>query len=154
VSNLVVPLYVVPVAVVAMTTVDVVTEGLWQLRLLGPGVARFMLDSSYLIRKQCFHHQQSRADSRLREEMASSPRQVVREGTEDVLAGTGTAVLAVCMGSAGHWGQSILEGVCFGSRWRKVVAGKPPVPGRCRVPYWRDAWPWGRAKSRVTTEAA
>jgi hypothetical protein len=39
-SETVLPLYAVPALVVAMTTVDVVTEGLWQLRLLGPDVGR------------------------------------------------------------------------------------------------------------------
>jgi hypothetical protein len=154
VSEVVVPLYAVPALVVAMTTGGVVTEGSGQLRRLAAGVEKLMLDKSYLIRTQCSRHQQSRGGSRWREETASSPRRVVKAATEDVPAGTGTAVLAVCMGSGGQWAQSILLGVCAGSRLRRAVVGRRPARGRCRVPYWQDAWPWGRTKSRVTTGAA
>jgi hypothetical protein len=154
VSEVAVPLYVVPALVVATTTGGVVIEGSGQLRLLEPGVGEMILDKSYLIRTQCCRHQQSQEGSRLREETASSPRRVVRAAIGDVPAGTGTVVLAVCMGSAGQWAQSILLSVCVGSRPRRGVVGRRPARGRCRVPYWQDAWPWGRTKSRVTAGAA
>jgi hypothetical protein len=75
--------------------------------------------------------------------------------TEDVLAGTGAlaAVSGVCMCGKEHWVARSCEVVSVvGSRPRAVVVGKRPGPARCRVPYWQDAWPWRRRRSRVTTE--
>jgi hypothetical protein len=154
VSEVVEPLYAAPALVVATTTGGVVTEGSGQLRPLGPGVGEMMLDKSYLIRTQCCRRQQSQEGSRLKEEMASSPRRVVRAAIGGVPAGMDTAVVAVCMGSAGQWVQSTLLDVCVGSRPRRAVVGRRPARGRCRVPYWQDAWPWGRTKSRVTAGTA
>jgi hypothetical protein len=44
--------------------------------------------------------------------------------------------------------------VVVDSKVSVVRVGKPHALSRCRVPYWRDALPWGRWESRVTAVAA
>jgi hypothetical protein len=73
---------------------------------------------------------------------------------EGVSAGKCVALAVVCMGSREHLVRRTHGVVCAGSMLRMVVAGKRPVPVRCRVPCLPDASPWRRRKSRVTTEAA
>jgi hypothetical protein len=154
------PLYAVPALTVAMTTADVVTEDFVQLRQLGLWMRMRMLCNwgiSYLFRMPRFHLQRFPASLRWRGVKVSFPRQVARAVTEDVVAGMSVraVVLAVCMDLKEHLMlQCIHESVCVGSRPRVVVVGKRPGPARCRVPYWQDASPWRRKKSRVTAEAA
>jgi hypothetical protein len=150
------PLYAVPALTVAMTTADVVTEDFVQLRRLGLWML-CNLGISYLFRRPRFHLQRFPASSRWRGVKVSFPRQVARVVTEGVVAGMSVraAVLAVCMDLKEHLVQQCIhESVYVGSRPRVVVVGKRPGPARCRVPYWQDASPWRRKKSRVTAEAA
>jgi hypothetical protein len=75
--------------------------------------------------------------------------------TEGVPAGMGAPVAVsggrMCVRE--RWVPRSREVVrVVGSRPRAVVVGKRPDPARCRVPYWQDAWPWRRRRSRVTTE--
>jgi hypothetical protein len=72
----------------------------------------------------------------------------------DALFGIRAAQIAVYMDSVGRWEQRIHGRECAGSRLKQAAVGKRPVPARCRVPYWRDASPWRRRKSRGTAEAA
>jgi hypothetical protein len=51
-------------------------------------------------------------------------------------------------------GLVVVVVVVVDSRVSVVRAGRPRVLSRCRVPYWRDALPWGRWESRVTAVAA
>jgi hypothetical protein len=110
---------------------------------------------SYLFRERRFHCLQSRAGSRWRAVRVSS-RRVARVVTGDGRAGTdapvAVSVSGVCMCGRERWVARSCEVVCVvGSRPKAVVVGKRPGPARCRAPYWQDAWPWRRRRSRVTT---
>ena len=69
-------------------------------------------------------------------------------------AGVAVAEAVVGRGSVGHLEQRIHGRERADSRLKRVVVGRRPVPARCRVPYWQDASPWRRRKSRGTAEAA